>query len=76
MQLLNNVVHTIDDDMANETLPSASNTIFAVYQPTEKTKCPIYEADLQTLAPTEMLNDTIIDFYMNYILHNIMNAEQ
>lgn len=69
-------VHIIDDDQAAETAHSADDTVVAVYQPGERVLCKIYSSDLATLGPTEMLNDTIVDFYMNYILNDIVPQDK
>jgi hypothetical protein len=69
-------VHTIDDEQAPEPVHSADEKFVAVYQPAGRVLTTIYENDLATLGPTEMLNDTIVDFYMNYILNEIIPAER
>jgi Ulp1 family protease len=69
-------VHTIDDEQAPEPVHSADEKFVAVYQPAGRVLTTIYENDLATLGPTEMLNDTIVDFYMNYTLNEIIPAER
>lgn len=68
-------VHTIDDDQSAETTHTADDALVATYKPGELVLCKVYNSDLTTLGPTEMLNDTIIDFYMNYILNDIVPPE-
>ncbi|KAI6242712.1 Ulp1 protease family, catalytic domain protein [Aphelenchoides fujianensis] len=65
-------VHTIEDDAAQEA--PVTHKVVATYQPNGKVTCRIYDQDLVTLNATEMLNDTIIDFYMNYILNDLLDT--
>ena len=68
-------VHLIDDDQTAEAAHSADDTVVAVYQPADRVICKLYSSDLATLGPTEMLNDTVIDFYMTYVQHDILPKE-
>jgi Ulp1 family protease len=68
-------VHTIDDDQAMETNHNEDDVVAAIYQPTDRVLCKVYKSDLTTLGPTEMLNDTVVDFYLNFILHDIVPLE-
>jgi Ulp1 family protease len=68
-------VHTIEDDLSGEQQHNVEDTVVCTYQPSDRVLCKVYNSDLATLGPTEMLNDTIIDFYMNYILHDLVPAE-
>ncbi|KAI6172153.1 putative ubiquitin-like-specific protease 2A [Aphelenchoides besseyi] len=67
-------VHTIEDDAHAEPAPVIANKLIAAYQPGSNVSCKIYDQDLSTLNASEMLNDTIIEFYMNYILFNILDS--
>jgi len=69
-------VHTIDDDQNVETAHGADDTLVGKYESCGQTLCKVYESDLATLGPVEMLNDTIVDFYMNWILHDFIPKEQ
>lgn len=70
-------IHTIEDDQAIDTgTHSTDNTVIAIYQPKDRVVCKICSSDLATLGPAEMLNDTVVDFYMNYILNDIVPAER
>lgn len=66
----------LDDDQAAESTHSATDAVVAVYQPRAEVLCKIHKSDLDTLGPDEMLNDTVVDFYMNYILHDIVPPER
>ncbi|CAD5210267.1 unnamed protein product [Bursaphelenchus okinawaensis] len=69
-------VHILDDEEA-QSVPSAStHSVIAVYEPISSFKLTIYETDMLTLNNTEMLNDSIIDFYLNYIYYNILPPEK
>lgn len=68
-------VHTIEDDQTAEVSHNVNDTVVAVYQPDDRVICKIYKSDLATLGQTEMINDTIVDFYMNYILYDIVPKE-
>ncbi|KAI6196913.1 hypothetical protein M3Y94_01163900 [Aphelenchoides besseyi] len=71
---LTSEVHTIEDDAHAEPAPVVANKLIAAYQPGSNVSCKIYDQDLSTLNASEMLNDTIIEFYMNYILFNILDS--
>uniref|UniRef100_A0A1I7RPL3 ULP_PROTEASE domain-containing protein n=1 Tax=Bursaphelenchus xylophilus TaxID=6326 RepID=A0A1I7RPL3_BURXY len=66
-------VHILDDEETAST-PS-SHQVVAVYEPIPSFKLTIYENDLLTLNNTIMLNDSIIDFYLNYIYYHMLTPE-
>ncbi|VDM50295.1 unnamed protein product [Toxocara canis] len=68
------VVHTIDEDDAKK--EPASEGCLIVYPNGEPGAVPVHFADVECLKPEQMLNDTVIDFFLKYIHRELVPVER
>ncbi|VDN59105.1 unnamed protein product [Dracunculus medinensis] len=89
MDLENRIVHTIDEDEAssstgqklyfsvsNEANSSHANDILMLYPQGERGAISLHFADVEYLKPDQMLNDSIIDFFLKFIHRELIPKER
>lgn len=70
-------VHMVEDADEQEASPAKRpNTVVFSFPSAGKDKVSVHYADLKCLGRGVMLNDIIIDFYLRYILHELVPVER
>ncbi|MFH4982448.1 hypothetical protein AB6A40_009157 [Gnathostoma spinigerum] len=71
------IVHLIEEDELEEAkkTPRVDDTI-VIYSRGQHGAVSVHFNDMECLKPDQMLNDTIIDFYMKYIQYEMVPAER
>jgi len=64
-----------DDDQEPSSSDDSTNRSLFIYPNLSEDSCSVRLADLNTLEPEYMLNDTIIEFYLKFIQHRLMPRE-